>query len=231
VRSLFGWPRLRGWREGIKCPLARHFHTLIFLAVNVGLPLLIYHQLARQRGEGTALLLSSVPPLAWSGWDLARFRRVDAISLLVLLGIFLSLGAIAVGGSPRLLLLRESLVTGLIGLGFLASMLRAKPLMFYLARSTVAKESAEALQAFEAAWSKRRLVRFMRLTTLAWGSGLVAEALLRCWLAWAWPIERFLAIVPVISYGTYFGLMGWTMWYARRLRATPAGQAESAAKV
>jgi hypothetical protein len=204
----------------------RHFHTLILLVVNVGLPLLIYHLFAPQRGEGTALLLSSVPPLVWSGWDLARFRRIDAVSLLVVVGIFLSLGAMAVGGSPRLLLLRESLVTGLIGLGFLASMLRAKPLMFYLARSTVAKESAEALQAFEAAWPRPRLVRFMRLTTWAWGLGLVSEALLRCWLAWAWPIERFLAIVPLISYGTYFGLMGWTMWYARRLKAAPAGGVE-----
>ena len=204
---------------------------MVFLAVNVGLPLIIYHRLAPQAGESKALLLSSVPPLVWSGWDLARFRRGDAISLLVVLGIFLSLGAMAVGGSPRLLLLRESLVTGLIGLGFLASMLRAKPLMFYLARSTVAKESAEALQAFEAAWPKPRLVRFMRCTTWGWGLGLVAEALLRCWLAWTWPVERFLAVVPFISYGIYFGLMGWTMWYARRLRGGPAGKFEKAAEV
>jgi hypothetical protein len=202
----------------------------MWLVANVGLPLLIYHQLVPQKGEVTALLLSSVPPLLWSGWDVARFRRIDALSLLVVLGIFLSLVAMAIGGSPRLLLLRESLVGGLIGLGFLVSSLRAKPLMFYLVRSTVAKESAEALRRFEAAWPKPRLVRFIRLTTWVWGFGLVLEALLRCWLAWSWPIERFLAVAPFIGYATYFSLMGWTLWYARRLRTTPAPMAENAAK-
>lgn len=196
--------------------------------INVGLPLGIYRALVPQSGEANALLLSSIPPLIWSGWDLVRFRRVDALSLLIVLGIFLSLVAMAIGGNPRFLLLRESLVTGLIGLVFLASTLRAKPLLFYLARSMAAKESPAALQAFEAAWPKPRLVRFMRLTTWAWGLGLVSEALLRCWLAWTWPIERFLAIVPFIGYGTYFTLMGWTMWYARRLRAVPSAKVESA---
>src|SRR5690349_4223104 len=99
----------------------RRFHGLVLLAVNVGLPLIIYHHAASHVGERSALLLSSVPPILWSGWELARFRRMDAISLLVALGILLSLGVMAVSGSPRLLLLRESLVTGLIGMTFLGN--------------------------------------------------------------------------------------------------------------
>src|SRR5208337_5202234 len=94
--------------------------------------------------RGWTDILSSIPPILWSVMELARFRRLDAVSLLAVIGIFLSLAAMALGGNPRLLLARESLVTGIIGLLFLASLLLPRPLMFYLARSTMAKETAEA---------------------------------------------------------------------------------------
>jgi hypothetical protein len=51
----------------------------------------------------------------WSGIELLRFRRIDALSLLVLAGILLSLLAMLLGGSPRVLLMRESLLSGLFG--------------------------------------------------------------------------------------------------------------------
>ena len=78
--------------------------TLLPLAVNIALPLLIYHYAVPHCGESNALILSSVPPVLWSVIELARFRRLDAISLPAVLGIFLSLAGIAFGGSPRLCL-------------------------------------------------------------------------------------------------------------------------------
>jgi uncharacterized protein involved in cysteine biosynthesis len=77
------------------------------LVVNIALPFVIYHFAAPHLGESGGLVLSSVPAVLWSLLEIMRFRRLDAISLLVLLGIFLSLGAMAVGGSVRFLLLRE----------------------------------------------------------------------------------------------------------------------------
>jgi hypothetical protein len=65
----------------------------------------------------------------------------------------------AVGGSPRFLLLRESLVSGMIGIVFLGSLLLPRPLAYYLARSTVAKQSPQELNTFEVAWPKPRFVR------------------------------------------------------------------------
>jgi hypothetical protein len=50
----------------------------------------------------------------------------------------------------------------------------------------------------------------MYIMTWIWGLGLVFEAALRFWLAFAWPVEQFLAISPFISYGIYFSLMGWS---------------------
>src|SRR5271167_1444915 len=115
--------------------------------------------------ERNGLILSSIPPILWSVTELARFRRLDAVSLLAVIGIFLSLAAMALGGNPRLLLARESLVTGIIGLLFLASLLLPRPLMFYLARSTMAKETAEAAVRFESYWLKPRFVRSVYIVT------------------------------------------------------------------
>jgi hypothetical protein len=192
---------------------------LLPLAVNIALPLLIYHYAAPHFRERNALILSSIPPILWSVIELVRFRRLDAVSLLVVIGIFLSLAAMAFGGNPRLLLARESLVTGIIGLLFLGSLLLPRPLAFYLARSTMAKESAEVVVKFESYWLYPPFIRCMYIMTWVWGFGLVFEAALRFWLAFAWRVEQVLAISPVISYGIYFSLMGWSLWYARGLKA------------
>ena len=117
------------------------------------------------------------------------------------------------------------LSNGIIGLLFLGSLLLPRPLMFYLARLTMAKKSAEAAARFESHWLKPRFVRSMYIMTWVWGPGLIFEAALRFWLAFAWPVEQFLAISPFISYGIYFSLMGWTLWCARRLKA--GGQART----
>src|ERR1700726_1552773 len=126
-------------------PLMNRLSKLLPLAVNIASPLLIYTYAAPHFGERNALILSSIPPILWSAIEIARFRRLDAVSLLAIIGIFLSLAAMAFGGNPRLLLLRESLVTGIIGFLFLGSLLLPRPLMFYLARSTTAKGSGEEM--------------------------------------------------------------------------------------
>ena len=73
-------------------------------------------------------MISAVVPLVWRLIELARNRKVDVISMLVR-GIGLSLVAIAFGGSPKLLLFRESLITGLIGLVMIGSAVVRRPLM------------------------------------------------------------------------------------------------------
>ncbi|UGA39025.1 hypothetical protein JOS77_05000 [Chromobacterium haemolyticum] len=93
---------------------------ILEIIVNFLLPWLCYRYGEPRWGEAGALMFSALPPVLWSVVELLRFRRVDALSLLVLLGIGLSLLAMLLGGDARLLLLRESLITGLIGCGFLA---------------------------------------------------------------------------------------------------------------
>ena len=201
---------------------AKRKALVIELLVNFLLPWLIYRYTQAQYGETHALILSAAPPLLWSGVELARFRRVDALSLMVLIGIVLSLGAMALGGDARMLLMRESLVSGVIGLAFLLSMFCRRPLIFYLARATVARESGwthDAAGRFDDLWEQRpALAKSLTLMSLVWGLGLLGETLLRAWLAWTWPVERFLLITPFLSYAIFGALAAWTFLYRQRMR-------------
>nr|WP_246327153.1 VC0807 family protein [Burkholderia guangdongensis] len=193
---------------------------IVEIAVNLLLPWLAYRLARPHYGDAGALYASAIPPLAWSIVEFARRRRADALSLLVLLGIALSIVAMALGGGPRMLLMRESLVSGAIGAMFLVSLAFSRPLIFYLARATIAREEAQGSARFEAAWDERaELRRSLRVMTLAWGGGLTSEMLLRCWMVWHWSVERVLVVSPIVSYTIYGGLMGWTFWYRGRLRA------------
>ncbi|KMN35424.1 membrane protein [Chromobacterium sp. LK1] len=191
---------------------------ILEIIINFLLPWLCYRYGEPRWGEAGALMFSALPPILWSMAELLRFRRVDALSLLVLLGIALSLLAMLLGGDARLLLLRESLVTGLIGCAFLASLLIGRPLVFYLARATLARESAQGRERFERLWGLDGFRGAIRQMTLWWGLGLSLEAGARVYMAWIWKVERVLLVAPFISYGVMGALCLMTLLYRRRMR-------------
>lgn len=194
------------------------------LAVNLLLPWVAYRLAQPHWGEIGGLIASAIPPLAWSIVELVRFRRIDALSAVILLGIVLSLLAMAFGGGTRALLMRESLASGMIGVVFLGSLLAKRPIVFYLTRATVARETREGVARLELLWSENRgFVTAMRLLTLVWGTGLAADAVLRTYLAATWPIERFLVVSPMLGYGVFGVLMAWTFWYRTRMRRSING--------
>src|SRR5271154_526163 len=123
---------------------AKFYVGLDFL-VNLGGPWLVYRLVEGSTSITMALILSSLPPIAWSLWQLVDSRKLDVIGMLVIAGIAASLVAPTLGGNPRLLLVRESFITGIFGLVFLGSLWFPRPLMFHIVKATVAKQGiAEA---------------------------------------------------------------------------------------
>jgi intracellular septation protein A len=196
--------------------MGKFFVALDFL-VNLGGPFIVYQLASGHMSETAALMLSSAPPILWSIGQLIWSRTLDAISLLVIAGIALSLVATILGGSPRLLLVRESFITGVFGLIFLGSLLFPKPLMFHVVKTTVTKQGMSE-EAFSSRWSIPGFRFTFYLMTVVWGVGLLVEAILKIILAFSMPIGSFLVISPIISYGIYFGLLGWSIWYGNQRR-------------
>jgi intracellular septation protein A len=196
--------------------MGKFFVALDFL-VNLGGPFLVYQLAAGHMSETAALMLSSAPPILWSVAQLIWSRKLDTLSLLVIAGIALSLVATLLGGSPRLLLVRESLITGIFGLIFLGSLLFPKPLMFYIVKTTVTKQGMSE-EAFASRWSIPGFRSTFNLMTVFWGAGLLVEATVKIILAFTMPTGLFLVVSPIISYGIYFGLLGWSIWYGNQRR-------------
>ena len=188
------------------------------ILVNFVLPFLIYDFSKKSLGDVHALMASSAPPLGWTIIEFLRKRRVDALSLLVLTGIALSLLAYLGGGSVRFLQLREKMVTVTIGLIFLGSAAIGRPLIYQLARATIMRRSPSELGDFEAMRDNTYFRRTMMIMTLVWGFGLVAEAAVAVCLVLVLSVRDYLLVGPVVGYGTMGGLSFWTYWYSRRQR-------------
>jgi hypothetical protein len=198
------------------------------LVCNFLLPWLVYRLTVPHVGEAHAIMISAAVPLAWSLIEFARNRKIDVISILVLSGIALSLVAIAFGGTPRLLLFRESLVTGLIGLVMIGSAIVRRPLMRVLvtasARAFSDPNSDMAAVLPGAAFAKAReelecyadrpwFLRIMSVMTVVLGLILVTETAVRCALIFSLPTEKVLLLGPVVKYSAVGLLMLVTFVY------------------
>ena len=200
---------------------------LLELLVNFVLPFVIYSFAAPRAGDVKALLLSSAPPILWSIVEFFRHRRLDAISLLVVSGIALSLLAMLGGGGVRFLQLREKLVTAVIGLVFVGSALIGKPLIFELARATMRRKSEDEARQFEALQVHAAFRRTMTIMTLVWGFGLLADVAVSVALLFELSIREYLLVNPILGYVTTGALSLWSFLYGRR--AKRRGEARRAA--
>jgi hypothetical protein len=200
---------------------------LVEALVNFALPYLIYTYAEAPLGPVRALLASSAPPILWSLVQFARHRRLDALSLLVLSGIALSLLAMMGGRGIRWLQLREKLVTAVIGLTFLGSALIGKPLVYELARATMRRKSEDEAREFERLQIHAAFRRTMMVMTVIWGFGLLVEFAVSVSLMFALTIREYLLVSPVLGYGTMGALSLWSFLYGRR--AKKRGEARRAA--
>src|SRR3954468_18208801 len=124
--------------------------TILF---NIVLPLFTYFTLVGNGvSEVPALLISGVWPVLEMGISLVVSRHVDEFAIISI--IFILLGVVAGLGfnNARLVLVKESIVTGVFGLVTLVSLALPRPLMFYFGRKFATDGSAAGVAAWNALW-------------------------------------------------------------------------------
>lgn len=193
-------------------------HIATEAVINLVLPFAIYNYAEAPLGAVRALLASSAPPILWSLIEFARRRRVDALSIMVVSGIALSLLAMLGGGGVKFLQLREKLVTGVIGLAFLGSALIGKPLIYEIARASMRRKSEDEAQQFEALQVHAGFRRTMKVMTLVWGVGLIVDSAVSAALVFILTIRENLIVSSILGYGTMGALSLWTFYYGRRAK-------------
>ena len=163
-----------------------------------------------------ALGAGAVFPAAKGVIDITRRKHVDIIGAIVLVGIGVSVVSVLVSASPRLFLIRESFVTGAVGLLALTSFLWKRPMLFYVGRQFSTGNDAGAVAHFNGLWAHPEARRTFRLLTAVWALGWLGEFGLRVVMVLTLSVPKVLLLSPFVFNGITFGLIAWTLAYVQR---------------
>lgn len=190
------------------------------VALDTTIPLICYYAAKRlfSASDFTALVVASLFPIVKSAWRIGRHREIDPVALLIVLGIASSALALLFSGDARLLLVRESFVTGAFGIACLLSLAFPRPMMFYFARYFMAGRDPERRKLFESRWQYPAARRAHRLVTIVWGVVFLAEFVARVVLVYSLPPTVVLGIAPVVTAVVTVATIVWTFRYAARIR-------------
>jgi hypothetical protein len=201
-------------------PSAPSVRTILpSIVIDGVLPFITYELLTRYVpgiSDMSALAIGAVFPVVRGGIELVHRRTVDVIGAIVLAGITVSIVGIAVGGSPRMLLIRESFVTAALGVIALSSFAWKRPLLFYIGRQFTAGDDPEARARFDALWGIAGARRTFRVLTLVWAVGWLGEFALRLVMVFTLTLGQVLALSPFMFNGITLGLIAWTLAYVRQ---------------
>lgn len=199
---------------------------MLEMALDAAIPFASYWLSMRylSRSEVVALLVASIFPTLKSLHGLLRRRELDPISVLILIGLLFGLAALLVGGSAKLLLIRESLFTGVFGLACLVSLLfrSRRPVMFYFGRFFAAGSDPVRRARFDGLWQYEGFRRVQRIMTLVWGLVFVGEFTVRVVLIYTVSPATVLAVSPIVLGSATLLTVLWTFSYAARARKAGA---------
>lgn len=211
-------------------------HTVLrVLIVNVVIPYACYTLLkANQASDLTALGVAAIAPALEALVGVLRSRKLNFIALLVLGDLVVGIIALFLGGDPRLVVLRESFFTGVLGLACFVSLLFPRPLMFLVGRSLIAGNDPAHIARYNQLWHNSPVRRTARVCTVVWGAVYSGEFLLHLLLVATLPLAAVVAIGPLLTGGLIGAALLWTFAYVRRARQqvramqpTPPREAEA----
>jgi hypothetical protein len=179
---------------------ARHRILDVAARAVIGLvaPLAIYY-LLRAAGAGVylALLVSTLVSALPSLVGLVRRQRINALSAYFTTMLLGSVVVSAIAGSTEFLLAKEAVLTGVTGLWFLVSAFTRHPLAYVFTRP-LAQGRLRWPDNWDELWERSpRWRRMWRLSSVLWGCGTLADAVLRVYFAYTLPPDT----VPALATG------------------------------
>lgn len=190
------------------------------ILINGAVPLAIYLILKHYNYSDLIALSASVLfPVIGSVISIVRQHTLDLIAAIALAGIAVSIIAVFLGGDPKILLIRESFITGALGIACFVSLLFPRPLMFYFGRYFATANDPAKRAKYNELW-RYPYFRFVnRVITVVWGVSYAGEFILRVILVYTLPTAVVLAVSPIILGGLTILTIVWTFAYARRAAA------------
>jgi hypothetical protein len=184
------------------------------LARDIGIPVVVYYVLHLNGvNDRLALLVASLVAAARVAWDAVRTRTLNPFALLIMVVFGLGVVLTFVTGDARLLLVKDSVTTAVLGGAFLVAAALKRPLTIAALRSWQPAQGAEMAQRF----TTDPLTRHRHLlTSTVWGVALLVEALIRVPLIYLVTLPLMVGLSALLLLATLGVLILWTGWYVRR---------------
>jgi predicted membrane channel-forming protein YqfA (hemolysin III family) len=190
--------------------------TLIYAAL---VPYLIY-RVGTERyhlSAVNALLLAALSPAVGTLIEFVRKRQMSVLGLLALVGIAAKVASALLFNNARVVLISDSLLTGVYGLLLLGSVLIGKPVTVTLVTNmyaTAPEQREQMKQRLQSSETHRHVL----VLTAMWGVGLLLLLAISVLLTYTLPIATVVLIRPAIDYGMIAALIAGTVAYGYVLR-------------
>ncbi|MGH7609099.1 MAG: VC0807 family protein [Candidatus Dormibacteria bacterium] len=162
-----------------------------------------------------ALVLSGAAPAFGVAVDAVRNRRLDAIGILVLLGIGTGTVLGVVSGSAHLVLLDGTVPTAVFGVVCLSSLWWKRPLMYRFALETIGRDTPNGRD-FADRWRYPGFRRAFHVVTVVWGLSFLVEAAAHLVIIETTSTaiaKTTSSVMPLVVTG---GVVAWNVAYAKR---------------
>lgn len=168
--------------------------TIALLLADTAVPLAVFYGLrAAGAGQWLALAASGAIPLLLLVYRLVTDRRVETRTLFTLSILLCGTAVGLLTGDPRLLVARESYLTGLVGLWMIATLLAARP---FVLTATLPLLPEATARSWQDSWRDDvTFRRAMRVMTFGWGCAFLIDAAARLVMAYTLPLD----LVPLLS--------------------------------
>ncbi len=164
-----------------------------------------------------ALLLAALSPAIGTLIEFVRKRQMSVLGLLALVGIAAKVVSALLFNNARVVLISDSLLTGVYGLLLLGSVLIGKPVTVTLVTNMYAT-SPEQREQMKQRLQASETHRHVMILTAMWGVGLLLLLAISVLLTYTLPIATVVLVRPVIDYGMIAALIAGTVAYGYVLR-------------
>ncbi|CAK4096909.1 unnamed protein product [Aphanomyces euteiches] len=190
--------------------LCRQVPLVLF---NVVLPIVIYKLCRPYTSEIVAVFLSGVIPMIKILVTVLVFKQHDAVSMMQVLGICISVVITSVATDAKMLLVFQQGGGVIMGLFFLSTLCILREDMAFQLRRTFTTNTTEEMDALYAKPQVRAASRFL---TVIWGITGICQALLGVTLVFLLPVDTFIYIANVLGLIT-LPLLWWSMRYIQSI--------------
>jgi hypothetical protein len=188
------------------------------LAWDVGLPLAAYYVLHLAGATDWAALLAATGAAACRLlWTAFKGRSLNPFAMLMMIVFGLGLGLTFLTGDPRFLLLKDSVITGSIGISFLALSALGHPLTLDAAKTWSPQRAGDMDREFH---NNPAVHRWHLKISAVWGAVLIVEASARAVLVYLLPIDVMVGVSAALAVTVFAALIAWTVRDRKRRQAS-----------